>query len=76
MIYKVVFKQEKETKVIVEEIKVRGVKRILTDKRGGISFIGSKNEVLAFVPSESLLYAEKVEFVQVGDYRYPSARIH
>lgn len=66
MIYKVVFKHKEETGVNIIETKFKGIRRVSANP-SGISFTGPKNEVIAFIPHESLLYTEKVETLKHSD---------
>lgn len=65
MVYEVVFRRREETGVGpgITRIKYKGVRRVSTDNENGVTFIGSKNEVLAFIPNEVLLYVEKTEWL-------------
>lgn len=66
MIYKVAFKQKDTTGIHVTETKFKGIKRVCLNRRNGVTFIGSNNEILAFIPNDSLLYIEKVGEREIG----------
>lgn len=69
MVYEVVFRRREEMGVDpgITRIKYKGVRRVSTENENGVTLIGSKNEVLAFIPNEVLLYVEKVEQLNPTD---------